>query len=418
MYQLDWVAQVRSRTGLTLAIPRDLAVHPTVWKLGITSLLTDVSSEMVSSVLPLYFVLHLHFSPLQFGLLDGISQGAAVALLSLAAGIAADRWRAQKQVAITGYALSAFSKIALLAAGGAWTVVAGVLALDRVGKGIRTAPRDAMISLVSPRGSLATSFAVHRGLDTFGALLGPLLAFSLLRLIPGSFDLILMVSFCVALIGVGLIGLLVEKPPATPVASGPGASLSLSFSLFKQPRFCALAIAAALLGLSTASDGFIYLMMQARTHSSASDIPLYAFLTASSYLLLSIPAGRLADRWGRGRVFLGGYLLLAIVYGSLLWAGLGHRGQFLIVGLLGAYYAATDGVMAAMVSAAIGLDLRTSALALLNTISSLTRLGSSILFGWIWASGTMNTAAWTFLGCLCTAIMLSAIILADRRKPA
>lgn len=418
MYQSDWLAQLRSRRRGKLAIPHDLAVHPTVWKLGFTSLLTDVSSEMVSSILPLYFVLYLHFSPLQFGLLDGISQGAAVALLSLAAGIVADRWRAQKQVAITGYALSALSKLALLAAGGAWTIVAGVLALDRVGKGIRTAPRDAMISLVSPRESLATSFAVHRGLDTCGAVLGPLLAFLLLRLLPGSFDLVLMTSFCIALVGVGLIVLLVEKPVAAPTVGPPaGATFRLSLSLFRQPRFCALSIAAALLGLSTASDGFIFLILQRRLHSPASDIPLYAFLTAASYLLLSIPAGRLADKWGRVKVFLGGHLLLAIIYCSLLGSGLGNRGQYLVVGLLGAYYAATDGVLAAMVSATIGPNLRTSGLALLNTVSSLARLTSSVLFGWVWGSGTMDTAVWTFLGCLSIAIMLSATIFAKHRMP-
>lgn len=419
MYQLDWVAQLRSRSGLALTVPRDLAVHPTVWKLGFTSLLTDVSSEMVSSILPLYFVLYLHFSPLQFGLLDGISQGAAVALLSLASGIMADRWHAQKQVAIAGYAFSALSKVALLLAGGAWTVVAGILALDRVGKGIRTAPRDAMISLVSPREKLATAFAVHRGLDTCGAILGPLLAFLVLRILPGSFDRILMISFCVAIVGIGLLALLVEKPTAGPAdQTRSAASFRQSLSLFRQPRFCALTIAAALLGLATASDGFIFLMVQKRLHSSASDIPLYAFLTASSYLLLSIPAGRLADRWGRTRVFLGGHVLLAGIYCGLLWAGWGSQGPFLLVGLLGAYYAATDGVMAAMVSATIGPDLRTSGLALLNTVSSLARLVSSVLFGWAWVTHTMDVAVWSFLGCLSAAIMLSGVIFSKYGKPA
>ena len=115
-------------------------------------------------------------------------------------------------------------------------------------------------------------------------------------------------------------------------------------------------------------------------------------------------------------MFLGGHLLLAIIYGSLLGAGLGNRGQFLVVGLLGAYYAATDGVLAAMVSATVGPDLRTSGLALLNTVSSLARLLSSVLFGWAWASRTMDSAVWIFLGCLSMAILLSAMIFAKQRK--
>src|SRR5437899_1836899 len=213
MYQLDWVAQIKSGSTPTLSSPR--AVSPTVCKLGYTSFFTDVSAEMVSRILPLYFVLHLHFSPLQFGVLDGIYQVAAVALLSLASGIYADRVRRQKEVATAGYALSAVSKVALLAAGNAWPVVAGVLAIDRVGKGIRTAPRDAMISLCSRRDNLATAFAVHRGLDAGGAVVGPLAAYLLLRLAPGAFDLVLVASACIALVGLGVIGLLVEKPPVT-----------------------------------------------------------------------------------------------------------------------------------------------------------------------------------------------------------
>jgi len=144
-------------------------------------LLTDISSEMVSSVLPVYFVLHLGFSAMQFGFLDGVFQGGAVALVSLISGMLADRWRRQKEVATAGYALSALCRIGLLAAGNVWTVIAGILALDGLGKGIRTAPRDAMISLASPRVTLATAFAVHRALDTCGAVLGPLAAFLMLR---------------------------------------------------------------------------------------------------------------------------------------------------------------------------------------------------------------------------------------------
>src|SRR5947208_15465832 len=118
MYQVDWLTQAKAKR----ALPRTSlsVISPTVWRLGYTSLLTDISSEMISSILPVYFMLHLHFSPLQFGVLDGIRQGAAVALLSLAAGIYADRHRLQKEVATTGYALSALSKVALFAAGGFW----------------------------------------------------------------------------------------------------------------------------------------------------------------------------------------------------------------------------------------------------------------------------------------------------------
>jgi MFS family permease len=415
MYQLDWVTQIKAGKPRSLPFPRMLAVSQTVWRLGYTSFFTDVSSEMVSSILPLYFVLHLHFSPLQFGVLDGIYQGAAVALLSLASGIYADRVRRHKEVATAGYALSAISKVALLAAGNVWPVVAGVLTLDRIGKGIRTAPRDAIISLCSRREKLATAFAVHRGLDAGGAVIGPLAAYLLLRLVPGAFDLVLVASCCIALVGLGIIGLLVEKPQITAAIRGEMPSLRLSFGLWKLPRFRAVVLAGGALSVATASDGFIYLVVQRNTNSSMSVIPLFAFLTALFYLLFSIPAGRLADQWGREKVFVSGYALVVLIYAILLSPGLGNSAQFAVVGLFGAYYAATDGVLAAMTSSTLTSELRTSGLALMNTATSLARLVSSVVFGLLWTSGSMKTPVWGFLFGLSAAILMSVLFLGSRR---
>ncbi len=388
-----------------------LSVDPTVWKLGFTSLLTDASAEMVQSILPLYFVLYLHFSPLQFGVLDGISQGGAVALLSLAAGVFADRRHRQKEVATAGYVVSAISRIALLAAGSAWTLIAGILALDRLGKGIRTAPRDAMISLSSRYDKLATSFAVHRALDAGGAVTGPLLAYLFLRMLPGTFDFVLVSSFCIAVVGVGVISLLVPKP--SPLSAGTKLEtpiLQLCAGFWNMRRFRVLVIAGTLLGLATASDGFIYLLLRENAKASASAIPLYAFLTAVFYLLLSVPAGRLADRWGRRGVFLCGYALLPLIYGILLWPGVPGYMQYAVMGLFGAYYAATDGVLAAMTSAALRPELRTSGLAVLNTGTSVARLVSSVLFGTLWSIIAARTVVSVFLLGIIGAIVISGWI--------
>jgi len=143
---------------------------------------------------------------------------------------------------------------------------------------------------------------------------------------------------------------------------------------------------------------------------------LYAFLTAIFYFLLSVPAGRLADQWGPRNVFLSGYGLLALIYAIVLSSEMGGRTQYVVVALFGAYYAATDGVLAAMTSATLGAELRTTGLALLNTASSLSRLVSSVLFGWLWASGAMRTAVWTFLLGLLAAGIVSVCILAERKR--
>jgi MFS family permease len=175
-------------------------------------------------------------------------------------------------------------------------------------------------------------------------------------------------------------------------------------------------IAAGVLGIVTASDGFIYLLLQNTAHSDPASVPLYAFLTATFYLLLSVPVGQLADRWGRGKVFLGGYCLLALIYSILLSPEMGPRVQFVVIALFGTYYAATDGVLAAMTSAAVGAELRTSGLAILNTATSLSRLVSSVVFGWAWTVAAMRTAVWAFLLGLSAAIIISALILSDRKR--
>src|SRR5262245_34196070 len=182
--------------------------------LGLTSLFTDISSEMVNTVLPVYLLFQLQASPLQFGVIDGLYQGAS-APLRVVAGLAADRLNRLKEVAFFGYAVSAASRIALPAAGSALGVVGGVILVDRLGKGVRTAPRDALISLNAQPERLGLAFGVHRALDTVGALLGPLLAFAVLAAAPGAYDAVFVVSFCFAIVGLGVIGLLVESRRGT-----------------------------------------------------------------------------------------------------------------------------------------------------------------------------------------------------------
>jgi len=149
MYQVqDSSAFLRARQGLASRGGRMPRVSRTVVLLGVVSMLTDISSEMVAAVLPLYLVYSLGFTPLQYGVVDGLYQGAS-ALVRLASGFTGDRLRRHKEVATTGYGLSAVCKLGLLAVGSAWGAVGAIILLDRTGKGIRTAPRDALISLNS-----------------------------------------------------------------------------------------------------------------------------------------------------------------------------------------------------------------------------------------------------------------------------
>jgi MFS family permease len=370
--------------------------------LGLVSLFTDISAEMVATILPLYLVFNLGLSPLQFGVVDGIYQGAA-ALVRVAGGFVGDRWRRHKEVAAIGYGLSAICKLAFLAVGSAWAALTWIVFIDRTGKGIRTAPRDALISLSTPRAELGTAFGVHRALDTAGAMLGPLLAFALLTLAARAFDAIFVASFCLALIGFGILVTFVRNPDAKAereveqeAATESRASLRSAAALLHQPGFRILILVGSALALATVSDGFVYLTLQRRLDFDPTYLPLLYVGTALVYMLLAVPMGRLADVVGRGRVFLGGYALLLLAYASLLLPTVGMGQLFVYLALFGAFYAATDGVLMALASSIVPDQLRGSGLAFLVTATSLARLLSSVVFGALWTAFGTDVAIAAF----------------------
>ena len=394
------------------------SVGSNVFFLGLTSLLTDISSEMVTATLPLYLLITLRLAPLQFGLIDGINQGASV-LVRIASGLIADRWRRAKEVAMAGYAFSAVCRIGLLLVGRSWLGISGVVLLDRIGKGIRTSPRDAMIaSSVSPE-RLGTAFGVHRAMDTAGAMLGPLVAAGLLYLAPGSYDAVFIVSFCFAIVGVAVITLLVDPPAVSaPAAGSPPVTSKVIGQLLSRPDFRALVSISSLLALTTLSDSFIFLTLQRRFDLSISLFPLLYVGIALVYMLLAIPTGRLADRLGRRQVFLAGYVLLALVYGLLLIPGLPQTLSLGVLLLLGLYYAATDGVLAALASAMLPEEWRTTGLAIMTTGTGLARLLASLGYGALWTYIGPNQALSLFLLGLSITVLLAWVFLRRvERKP-
>src|SRR5215216_1094044 len=212
MYQVQSPTAILRGRARVRAGPRARArVSSTVLLLGLTSLLTDISSEMVSAVLPLYLVIANGYSPLAFGMIDGLYQGGA-ALVRVGAGFVGDRWRRHKEVATAGYGVSAACRLALLTAGSSLGAIGAIVLADRTGKGIRTAPRDALISLTTEERNLGTAFGVHRAMDTTGAMLGPLLAFAILAAAPLAFHSLFLVSFCFAVVGLMVLVCFVRNP--------------------------------------------------------------------------------------------------------------------------------------------------------------------------------------------------------------
>ena len=361
---------------------------------------------MVAAILPLYALYFLHASPTMFGVIDGLQQGGA-SVVKLAAGWFTDRSQRHKSVAAFGYLASAVSKLGLLVAASGASALALLTVLDRAGKGIRTAPRDAIISLSVPRGALASAFGIHRALDTAGAMIGPLLAFLVLRWIADGYDVVFIISLALAVIGVAALVLFVDTSamPGT-IEEQPEATTSQL-----SPRFISIAILAAVLGLATISDAFIYLSLQRKLSFDHRYLPLLFVATPAVYLTLAIPAGRIADRVGRAAVILGGYSALLVLYVILSSAASSLTTIAICVLLLGAFYAMTDGVFAALASAALPAERRATGLGIVGTCNDVGRLVSSMVFGWLWSRGTPDTAVRTFVPVLLIALVVSLTVI-------
>ncbi|WP_433215784.1 MFS transporter [Dactylosporangium sp. CS-047395] len=392
------------KSAASSAAPR---IATTVVLLGIVSLLTDISSEMVNAVLPLYLTAEVGLGVLAYGFVDGLYQGVS-ALVRIGGGYAGDRSNRPKWVAAVGYGLSALSRVGMLVAHNL-VAISAVITADRLGKGLRTAPRDAIIADSSDPRALGRAFGVHRTLDTIGAAIGPMVAFSMLLLVPGDYNSVWIVSAGFAFVGVAVIVLFVPNhrtKVARTAQSFRHVLRQVGGARLRRPL-----IAAGLLALFTVGDGFLYLSLQQRDHLAAKYFPLLYVGSNIAYLLFAIPFGRLADRIGRTRVFLGGHVALLAVY--LFAAGPfgGTWSTVLVLALLGTYYAATDGVLPALVTPLVDEQSRGSGIAAAQTVVVLARFGSSLAFGSLWLLLGSTHALFLVGGLLLATLALSVWLL-------
>ncbi|MFK3980066.1 MFS transporter [Micromonospora sp. NPDC050397] len=396
-------------------------VSGNVVALGTVSLITDVSSEMVSAVLPLYLVLGLQLSPLAYGVVDGVYTGAT-AVLRVVGGYLADRIRARKLMAGIGYALSAVAKLGLIAAGRSMAAIGFVIAVDRMGKGIRTAPRDALITASTPPDALGRAFGVHRTMDAVGAFLGPLVALAVLAAAGQSYDAVFVTSFCLASLAVVVLVLFVRdhRPPAPAAATAPAdaagtrpptVTVREALALLRARPVRRLTVAAGLLGLATIGDGFVYLLLQRREELSVVWFPLLAVGTSLAYLLLAAPLGVLADRFGRLTVMIAGYVALTVTYLLLFGPVGGWPLLGLALALYGFFYAATDGILMALAGPVLPERLRATGIALVQTGQALAYLVSSVLFGLAWQTWGPAVASRVAAACVGVAVVATLVLL-------
>lgn len=397
----------------TRARPR---VAPVVVLLGLVSLLTDISTESVSAILPLYLTTVVGLSPVAYGFLDGLYQGVS-ALVRIASGWASDRGGHPKWVAFAGYGLSAVARVGLLVAAGFATITA-VVAVDRIGKGIRTAPRDAMIAASTPSSHLGRAFAVHRTLDTIGAAVGPLIAFAILWAVPDGYTTVMIVSLAFALAGLALLGLLVPDRPSAPDPTATTDRPVFRWREVVDRRLARLLVAAGALGLLTIGDGFVYLALLDRGGFAATWFPLLYVGTNVAYLVLALPIGSLADRVGRTWVFIAGHgaLLLAYLCSALPITGV--VAVLVPLLLLGTFYAATDGVLAAIAGHLAAPAVRASAIACAQTVVVGARFAASTAFGLLWFAVGPHRALVLVAALLVVVIPLTCLVVKGLERTA
>jgi MFS family permease len=353
-------------------------IAPNVWALGVVSFLTDFSTEMIYPLLPLFLTQTLGASKLFVGVLEGIAESTA-SLLKLFSGWMADRIGRRKPLVFAGYTLSSLSKplVALAAAPGH---VLAVRLADRVGKGVRTAPRDALLAdSVAPE-QRGRAFGLQRTMDHAGALLGPLAAWPLLTAMGGDFRPVFALATVPGLLCIAVILLFVrEIPPAAPSLGAPPPALTLR--PFDAP-FRRYVVVLFLFTLGNSSDAFLLL----RAHQvglRAEHVPLAWVLLHVVKMTASLPAGMLSDRLGRRPLILAGWTVYAAVYLGLALAA--HTWQiwalFLVYGL---YFGLTEGVEKAFVADLVPAELRGTAYGVFNFAIGVGAFPASALMGALW----------------------------------
>jgi MFS family permease len=362
---------------------------------------------MVNAILPIYLTTEIGIGLISYGVVDGLYQGVS-AVLRIGGGYAGDRGGHPKWVAAGGYILSALTRLAMIPLHG-FAAISAVITVDRLGKGMRTAPRDALIADASEPAQLGRAFGVHRTLDTLGAAIGPLAAFGLLLAIPRGYDAIFVASFAFAIVGVAVIVLFV--PDRRTDAGRSRVPARRVLATLAQPRLRRPLLAAGMLAVFTVGDGFLYLSLQRRDDFATSLFPLLYVGTNVAYLALALPLGRLADRIGRAKVLIGGHLALLTAYLAAAVPFGGPAWTIVVLLLLGTFYAATDGVLPALVSHLLPNGIRGSGIAAAQTVVVVARLLSSLGFGVLWASTDRMPALLTVAVLLGAAIPAAALLL-------
>lgn len=377
-----------------------------VWTLGFVSLLMDISSELVHSLLPVFLVTVIGASTVTIGLIEGIAEATA-AIAKVFSGVLSDRLGKRKLLAGIGYALSALTKPMFPLASTAGEVLAARF-VDRVGKGIRGAPRDALVADITPDEIRGAAYGLRQALDTVGAVAGPLLAIALMALYANDFRAVFWWATIPAALSVILIFAGIQEPDGLKKSEARGWPLQKADLVRLPSRYWAVISIGVVFTLARFSEAFLVLKAQSVGLSLAL-VPLVFVWMNLVYAAVATPAGSMSDRIGREKVLWFG--LLALVAADLALAVLpGLLGIAIGVGLWGIYLGLSQGLLSALVADTAPEDLRGTAFGLFNLVTGIALLAASLFAGWLWQA--FGPAATFLAGALFAG--LAALLMAPR----
>ena len=383
------------------------ALTPTVRALGWVSLCTDFASRMVYPITPIFLTSVLGAPVWSVGVIEGIAESTA-SLLKLYSGWLSDRVGRRKPFAVAGYGLGALSKLGL-AVSASWVAVLGTRLVDRVGKGLRAAPRDVLIAENCAPNQRGQAFGLHHSLETVGEVLGPLLGFLLLRQFVGDYRRVFAIAFLPALLGVFVLLKFVREPRRSDTNQ-----LSLpQFTLRGlSPAYRQFLLVVGLFSLGNSSDAFLLLRSQSLGLTGEQLLLLYAIFNLVE-TCLGFAAGRLSDRIGRRPLLVMGYGVFALVYLGFALAQSAEAvwGLFMFYGL---YSTLTRGVQKAFVADLVHPERRGAEVGTFHMLVGLATLPASLIAGWLY---TQVSVAAPFYFSVTTTIIAIGLLINLRRSP-
>lgn len=359
---------------------RSLRQIPTgIWVLGCVSLLMDISSEMIHSLLPLFMVTTLGTSTIAVGLVEGLAESLAL-VVKVFSGTLSDYLGKRKGLALFGYALGALTK-PLFAVASSLDLVLTARLLDRVGKGVRGAPRDALVADIAPPQLRGAAFGLRQSLDTVGAFLGPLLAAGLMILWENDFRAVFWIAVIPGLMAVGLLLVGIKEPEHRQTATRQNPVQWNNLARLESAYWWVVGIG-ALFTLARFSEAFLVLRAQSGGIPIAL-VPLVMVTMNLIYALSAYPFGKLSDRMSHLQLLSLG--LLVLIAADLVLAIHDHWSVVVLgVGLWGLHLGMTQGLLATMVADTAPADLRGTAYGVFNLASGLAMLIASVLAGFLW----------------------------------